>query len=69
MVYLNRLTQAKRSMKTDQLIEKMRPDTGAVILNHCSNVTGVLNEVEKIGEAAKYYGIPFILDAAQSAGV
>lgn len=44
-------------------------ESGAIIVNHCSNVTGIVNDIEKIGKLAKLKNIPFIVDASQSAGV
>ena len=40
----------------------------AIILNHCSNVTGAIQDAKAIGEIAKRYGLTYILDASQSAG-
>nr|MCR5775574.1 aminotransferase class V-fold PLP-dependent enzyme [Lachnospiraceae bacterium] len=40
----------------------------AVILNHCSNVTGAIQDIKAFGEIAKTYGLIFILDVSQSAG-
>ena len=40
----------------------------AVILNHCSNVTGAVQDAKAFGEIAKRYGLLFILDVSQSAG-
>lgn len=40
----------------------------AVILNHCSNVTGAVQDAAAIGEIARRYGMYFILDVSQSAG-
>ncbi|MGL5355036.1 MAG: aminotransferase class V-fold PLP-dependent enzyme [Cetobacterium sp.] len=42
--------------------------TKAVVINHISNVNGTIQDVKKIGEICKKYGILFILDASQSAG-
>ncbi|MFH0733283.1 MAG: aminotransferase class V-fold PLP-dependent enzyme [bacterium] len=44
-------------------------DTTAVIVNHCSNVTGAVNCLEEIGEITKAKNITFIVDASQSAGI
>lgn len=43
--------------------------SGAVVVNHASNVTGVPNDLEAIGGLCGGRGIPFIVDASQSAGV
>ena len=41
---------------------------GVLILNHCSNVTGAVQDAAAFGEIAKRYGFLFLLDASQSAG-
>ncbi len=41
----------------------------AVICTHVSNVFGYILPVEKIAKLCTMYGVPFILDASQSAGV
>lgn len=43
--------------------------TKLVVLSHCSNVTGTLQPIEKIGPWCRQQGITFMVDAAQSAGV
>lgn len=43
-------------------------DTGLVIVNHSSNVTGAVQNIEKIGRLAKEKGACFLVDASQSAG-
>lgn len=40
----------------------------AVVLNHVSNVFGYILPAERIAKLCKIKGIPFILDASQSAG-
>ena len=43
--------------------------TRAIVCTHCSNVFGVALPIRRIGEAAARHGLPFVVDAAQSAGV
>ncbi|MFA5514887.1 MAG: aminotransferase class V-fold PLP-dependent enzyme [Desulfuromonadales bacterium] len=43
--------------------------TRLAVLSHCSNVTGALQPVADIGPWCRREGIPFLLDAAQSAGL
>ena len=43
-------------------------NTNVVIVNHISNVTGAINEVEKIGNFLKDKNTIFIVDGAQSGG-
>lgn len=40
----------------------------AIVLNHCSNVTGAVQDAKTIGEIAKRYDLICILDVSQSAG-
>jgi cysteine desulfurase / selenocysteine lyase len=46
----------------------LRPDTALVAIVHASNVTGVIQPVEQLGEVCRRAGVPFLVDAAQSAG-
>lgn len=39
-----------------------------IILNHCSNVTGAVQDAGAIGDIARRYGLIYILDVSQSAG-
>ena len=43
-------------------------DTAAVFVNHCSNVTGAVQDVRSLAEIAHRHGALLVLDAAQSAG-
>ena len=45
------------------------PGTDAVICNHISNVFGFIQPVEEIAAICRERGVPFIIDASQSAGV
>ncbi len=45
-----------------------RPITRLVALAHASNVTGTVQPVAEIGALTRSAGIPFLVDAAQSAG-
>ncbi len=40
----------------------------AAVFTHCSNVFGYVLPVEGMGRLCRQYGVPFIVDAAQSAG-
>lgn len=44
-------------------------NTSLVIATHASNVSGLLLPVEEIAATARQKGVPFLLDAAQTAGV
>lgn len=46
----------------------IRPDTRLISVTHASNVTGTVQPIREIGKIARERGIPFLVDAAQSAG-
>ena len=46
----------------------LRPDTRLIAITHVSNVTGTIQPIREIGQIAREANIPFIVDAAQSAG-
>ncbi|MBR4864889.1 MAG: aminotransferase class V-fold PLP-dependent enzyme [Oscillospiraceae bacterium] len=46
----------------------LRQGVDAAVFTHVSNVFGYVLPVEEIAELCKYYNVPFVIDAAQSAG-
>lgn len=46
----------------------LRPDTRLVVLAHGSNVSGTVQDAAAVGDICRRHGIPFCLDAAQTAG-
>lgn len=46
----------------------IRPDTKLVAITHASNVTGTVQPVREIGRICRELAVPFVVDAAQSAG-
>ncbi len=53
----------------DSFRQCIQKDTKVIICTHASNVFGIKLPVERIAALAHFYGLTFILDAAQSAGV
>lgn len=50
-------------------IEKsILPETRLIVINHASNVTGIVQPIEEYGEVAARHNILFMVDAAQTAG-
>lgn len=47
----------------------LRPETRAVVCTHASNLTGDAVDIEWAGRFTREYGLLFILDASQTAGV
>jgi cysteine desulfurase len=52
----------------EQVRAALRPDTQLVSLMHVNNETGVIQDVAAIGAICRERGVPFHVDAAQSAG-
>lgn len=53
----------------DMLEAAVKRETKAIICTHGSNLTGNLNDIERIGKIAKAHKLLFIVDASQTAGV
>ncbi|HEX2971531.1 MAG TPA: aminotransferase class V-fold PLP-dependent enzyme, partial [Tepidisphaeraceae bacterium] len=52
----------------DDIRRAIRPDTRFIAVTHASNVTGTVQDIRPLGVIAHEHNIPFIVDAAQSAG-
>ena len=45
------------------------PNSKAIVINHASNVTGNVTDIEAIGRICQEHNLLFILDASQTAGI
>ena len=52
----------------DEIRKRFLSNTRLVIVNHASNVIGTVQPIREIGRACREAGIPFAIDASQSAG-
>ncbi|MFC2169313.1 aminotransferase class V-fold PLP-dependent enzyme [Acidobacteriota bacterium] len=52
----------------DDFPKKIKPNTKLIIVNHASNVVGTVQPLKEIGKHCKERGIPFAVDASQTAG-
>jgi cysteine desulfurase family protein len=52
----------------DDIRKAIRPDTKLIAITHVSNVIGTIQPIREIGKIAREHGVPFVVDAAQSAG-
>jgi cysteine desulfurase family protein len=52
----------------DDVRRAVRPNTKLIAVVHGSNVTGSVQPIREVGKMARELGIPFLVDAAQSAG-
>lgn len=52
----------------DDIRKAIRPETRFIAITQVSNVTGTVQPIAEIGKIARECAIPFIVDAAQSAG-
>ena len=53
----------------EEIRKAINKDTTLVIVNHGSNVSGVVQDLKAIGSVCKEEGVPLAVDAAQTAGV
>ncbi|MFC2165577.1 aminotransferase class V-fold PLP-dependent enzyme [Acidobacteriota bacterium] len=52
----------------DDFKKKFKKNTQLVVVNHASNVIGTIQPIKEIGRLCREIGIPFAIDASQSAG-
>lgn len=52
----------------DELRSSIRQNTTLIVCTHASNVIGTIQPIKEIGTFARGKGIPFLVDAAQTAG-
>jgi cysteine desulfurase/selenocysteine lyase len=52
-----------------EIRKAIRKNTTLVVVNHGSNVTGAVQDLEAIGRVCSEEGVPFAVDSAQTAGV
>lgn len=55
-------------LKVSDVERHIRKGTKLIVMTHASNVIGTILPVEEVGELARRYGIPLLVDAAQTAG-
>lgn len=53
----------------EDIRKAIKPNTTLVIVNHASNVTGVVQDLKAIGAVCREAGVPLAVDSAQTAGV
>jgi cysteine desulfurase family protein len=63
-----RIDPASGLLDPDDVRKAIRGDTRFIAVAHASNVIGTVQDIRRIGAIAREHGVPFILDAAQSAG-
>lgn len=59
---------AEGRLQIGRIEPMLRPNTRLVLLAHASNVSGTVQDAAAVGEICAACGIPFALDAAQTAG-
>ena len=55
-------------LEPEDIKKYIRPNTRLFVMAHASNVSGTVQNAEAIGRILSAAGIPFVLDASQSAG-
>lgn len=57
------------TLREEELLRSITPEVRAVFCTHASNLTGVINDIEKIGKRCRETGTLLCVDASQTAGV
>lgn len=52
----------------DDFSKRFKKNTKLVVINHASNVIGTVQPIKEIGRRCREHGVPFAIDASQSAG-
>ena len=52
-----------------KILPLIRDNTRLIAITHASNICGTINPIREIGSLSRSHGIPFLVDAAQTAGV
>jgi len=60
--------EANGKIEPTKFREALRPNTRLIALLHASNVTGVVQPIDEVGEIARQAGALMLVDAAQTAG-
>ena len=68
-VEISYITPSKDDKKVIKNITSLiKENTKAIVINHISNVTGYIFDIEEIGKIVREHNLIFIVDASQSAG-
>ncbi|MGL5314164.1 MAG: aminotransferase class V-fold PLP-dependent enzyme [Peptostreptococcaceae bacterium] len=68
-ITISKVETDKNGYTNPKDIEKyIKSKTKLIIFNHASNVLGTIQPIREIGKIARQHNIPFLVDAAQTAG-
>jgi cysteine desulfurase family protein len=56
-------------LSPEEMKKAIIPETRLIVVTHASNVTGLIQPIDKYGAIAKKHGLIFMVDAAQTAGM
>lgn len=59
----------KGNISYEEMEAAVRPNTKAVVCTHASNLTGNMIDLERVAKITRKYGLLFVVDASQTAGV
>lgn len=59
----------KGNISYEEMEKAIQANTRAIICTHGSNLTGNMIDLARVGQIAKSYGLLFVVDASQTAGV
>lgn len=68
-ISISKVESSKEGYTKAEDVEKyINQNTKLIVFTHASNVLGTIQPIREIGEIARKYNIPFLVDAAQTAG-
>ncbi len=68
-ISITKVKASKEGYTNHEDVEKsIKENTKLIIFTHASNVLGTIQPIREIGKIAKNHNIPFLVDAAQTAG-
>lgn len=59
----------KGNLDYEQMENMIKPNTKGIVMTHASNVTGNVTDLKRVGKLCEKYGLYFVVDGAQTAGV
>jgi cysteine desulfurase/selenocysteine lyase len=57
------------ALDPNEIRAAVKSNTRLIITSHASNVTGTILPIAEVGKIAREHGIPYLVDAAQTAGI
>jgi cysteine desulfurase family protein len=57
------------TLDLERFEQALKEGQDLAVMSHCSNVCGTIQPIEEVSKLCRQYGVPLVLDSAQTAGV